>query len=206
MSLSDYTSLKASITDWLHRSDVSASAGVVDDFIDMAEAEFGLTLRTRSMEAQTDIAMSGGYLNHPSDWVGWKRLVRMDGGRQVDLEPAPNEYLDVVGDGTSGVSKYYAVRGNRTYFNRTTNYTIRTLYYQAVPALSTSNTTNWLLTKFPQLYLAEAMKQAGIYLEDDALATKWGAIAEVAKQTLTIGSVRESHGGQSPVQRVGGVR
>lgn len=201
MSLADYTGLKTSIGDWLHRSDISASAGVVDDFIDMAEAEFNATLRTRSMEAQTDIVMSAGYILHPTDWLGWKRLSIMDSGIPLDAQPAPNEYLDIVGPNSTGQPWYYAVKGSKTYFNRNSSYTIRSWYYQTITALSASNTTNWLLTKYPQAYLYGTLLQATAYAEKDDRLQIWKVAYDDAIQKVISDSIKSLHGAQTPVMR-----
>jgi hypothetical protein len=48
-------------------------------------------------------------------------------------------------------------------------------YWTAVPALSDSATTNWLLTREPGLYLYGALIEASPYLMDDARALIWSA-------------------------------
>lgn len=201
MALTDYTGLKSSISDWLHRGDISASAGIVDDFIDMAEAEFNATLRCRSMEAQTDIGMSAGNISHPSDWLGWKRISILDSGIAEDAQPSPNEFLDIVGPSSEGRPYYYAVKGSKTYFNRTTSYTARTWYYQAIPALTTSNTTNWLLTKYPQAYLYGTLLQASGYIQDDPRIALWKQAYDEAMERVKEDSIKSLHGAQTPVMR-----
>ena len=44
MALSTYTELKASVADWLNRTDLTS---VIPDFIALAEAQIERTLRTR---------------------------------------------------------------------------------------------------------------------------------------------------------------
>ena len=43
-------------------------------------------------------------------------------------------------------------------------------YYQAIPGLSTDNTSNWLLTSYPDAYLYGVLAVAYNYLRDDAQA------------------------------------
>lgn len=201
MSIADYTGLKTSIGDWLHRGDVTAGASICDDLIDMAEAEFNAALRVRSMEAQTDIVMSGGYITHPTDWLGWKRLSLLDGGSLRDLQPAPAEYKDIVSDGSAGQPWYYSVIGSKTYFNQTSNYTIRSVYYQSLTALSSSSTSNWLLAKYPQAYLYGCLIKAEGWLQDDSRLSLWKAAYDEAMQNVLKDSVYSQRGGQVPVMR-----
>ena len=46
---------------------------------------------------------------------------------------------------------------------------IEILYYKSIPALTDSNTTNWLLTNYPDIYLWGCMKMAGVFTRDDDL-------------------------------------
>jgi hypothetical protein len=46
--------------------------------------------------------------------------------------------------------------------------------------LSTSNTTNWLLTSNPDIYLYGALLQAAPYLQDDARIQTWATLYERA--------------------------
>jgi len=63
--------------------------------------------------------------------------------------------------------------------------TIEILYYKNIPALSATNTTNWLLTKYPDLYLYGSLLQSAPYLNDDSLyqvyGQKYASILEAIK-------------------------
>ena len=49
MALTSYTTLKASIANWLNRSDLTDE--IADDFIVLTEADFNSKLRVRKMKA-----------------------------------------------------------------------------------------------------------------------------------------------------------
>jgi hypothetical protein len=50
------------------------------------------------------------------------------------------------------------------------------LYYAKIPALSDSNTTNWLLTESPDLYLYGALAQTAPYLKEDERMGVWAGL------------------------------
>ena len=50
MALTTYSTLKTEIENWAHRSNIDAST--VDTFIDLAEAEFNVRLRTVDQDLQ----------------------------------------------------------------------------------------------------------------------------------------------------------
>ena len=55
MAISTYTELKASIANWLNRSDLSDE--IADDFIKLAEADFNSKLRVRKMITQSSFTI-----------------------------------------------------------------------------------------------------------------------------------------------------
>ena len=67
MALNTYTSLKASIANWLNRSDLTAE--IQDDFIKLTEADLNSKLRVRSMIAQTDITINAETAALPTDFL-----------------------------------------------------------------------------------------------------------------------------------------
>ena len=158
----------------MHRGDVTAAATVVDDFIDLAEATFNAEIRSRSMEDFTSTSATGGYLVHPADWLAWKSVSYTTGGKKYDLQPMSEE-SGVIQLGGSGdtVAAAYVVRGDKTYLLPTGTGVFQAVYYKAIPALTGSATTNWLLTAYPQLYLYGALLQAELWGYNDPRAATW---------------------------------
>ena len=57
-----------------------------------------------------------------------------------------------------------------------TSYSAELLYYAKIPALSDSNTTNWLLTESPDIYLYGALVQSSPYLKEDERVGTWAGL------------------------------
>jgi hypothetical protein len=53
------------------------------------------------------------------------------------------------------------------------DYTVEMVYRQNLPALA-SNSTNWLLTLAPDLYLYGALLESAPYIKEDARIQTWG--------------------------------
>lgn len=172
MSFADYTSLKtAVVTDWMHRGDLTSQA---DDFVDLFESEFNSTMRVRQMEQQTSIAATAGYILHPTNWLGWKRLTATSGGNTYALEPVSDEAALKLNYGESGGSTpgFYKVTGSKTYlFPENSVVTVSATYYEGV-ALSSG--TNWLLTAYPVAYLFGSLKQAKLFANEE-FPERWEA-------------------------------
>lgn len=53
------------------------------------------------------------------------------------------------------------------------NYQVAGTYYQKIPPLNASNTTNWVVLNAPMMLLEACMTQAALFLEDDQMLTRW---------------------------------
>jgi hypothetical protein len=64
------------------------------------------------------------------------------------------------------------------------------VYRKYIPALTVSNTTNWLLTLAPDLYLYSAMMEAAPYVHEDERINVWAtgvgnAISQLNRLNVT---------------------
>jgi hypothetical protein len=97
----------------------------------------------------------------------------------------------------AGKPQYYTVVGSQLEFIPTpdTQYEGELTYYAKIPALSDSNTSNWLLTYAPDLYLYGALIEAEPYLKNDERVGLWGELylrvvadIEVADERASVAS------------------
>jgi hypothetical protein len=171
-----YAGLKASIADWLHRSDMVA---IIPDLIVLAEARIARDLRLRRQISSTTLATVAATQSValPTDFLEVENL-------SVGTSIARNlvymniEALDVkypVGS-YSGTPVAYTLEGNSLLLGPTPDaaYSISMLYYARLAALSVTP-TNWLLTNHPNIYLFGALAEAGDYVRDLQMGTTWDA-------------------------------
>lgn len=149
MPLNNYDNLKSAIVTWSKRDDVS---NYVDDFIDLAEAEIYKTLRIRDMQARATASTSGRYLALPDDFIEMRRLRLISGSRSYELQSVVPESLQI--ESSSGIPAHFTVT-TQLEFDRTpdSTYTVEMQYWKKLTALDDTNTTNNLLTRFPDVYL-----------------------------------------------------
>ena len=76
------------------------------------------------------------------------------------------------------------------------------LYYQKIPALSASNTTNWLLTAHPDVYLYGALMQSAPYLDDDQRMQVWSTLYGNAVQAVNQESEKARYSGAGMRMRI----
>jgi hypothetical protein len=78
---------------------------------------------------------------------------------------------------------------------------IEMVYYGKIPALSDSNTTNWMLLKAPDVYLYGAMVHAAPYLMDDPRIQVFGQIYLSRVESLNEESAKSLHSGSPLIAR-----
>ncbi len=163
MALETYSDLKTEIASYIARSDVTSSSDVVDSFIDLAEAKLNKSLRVFEMlEDFSDSTVSGqDYLDLPSDFIKFYSVQYE--GTPKELKYYPRQSFVKYND--AGKPKGFTL-GQSTVkqmvFNKIpdNDYPVTGVYYKKLTALSDSNTSNWLLDTYPELYLNASLYYA----------------------------------------------
>lgn len=168
-AITDYASLQAAIINWLHRSDLST---VAPDFISLAEGRMSADLDARSMELRTNLTATAGnaYITLPSDMLEMKRLILVTDPVIPLRYEAPDQLTADYPTSQVGKPAIFAVIGAQIQLAPIpdTAYTLELTYQQRIPSLSNTNTTNWLLTNFPNCYLWAALCEAQPFIMNDA--------------------------------------
>lgn len=199
-----YNGLKASVADFLNRSDLTA---VVPDFIAMAEAQINRRLMkdgpVRQMMGRSDTTVNAEFIAVPSDFLGAKAIYLAPNYRPVEVV-SPEEIIlrKTLYPSEDGDPKIFAIVGGQFQFwpwISTGTFSGELTYWKSLPPLA-SNTTNWLLTSHPDIYLYTSLIQSAPYLRDDARLNVWSSIAESCLSDL---SEADKKARTAPYQGVG---
>jgi len=184
MALANYTDLKASVADFLNRSDLTS---VISDFVTMAEADFNRTIRVRDMVKRSRAPITSQYVKFPPGFMGmknidlltdpvtplnYKNLSELDAHRRKDA---------------TGKPLYYSIVQDNIEFAPVPDgeYTIEIVYYEKIPALSDTDSTNWLLTAHPDAYLYGSLMHSAPYLQADERIGVWaGKYQQIIEQIM----------------------
>lgn len=185
-----YATLQTDIAGWLHRSDLTA---VIPSFIANAEARFNRRLRVRDQETSfASVELVDGAAALPDDFAEFKALW-VDASPPQSLAVTTSEY---VRSRPTDASKpqYFAIEGSNVICWPTAG-SIKGVYYAKIPALSDSNTTNWLLDAAPDLYLAESLSHACMYIKNAPRAAEFRGEADRIMSELISASRASTIGG-----------
>ena len=207
MALTNYSELQTAIADFLNRDDLTA---VIPTFISLAEGQINRQVRHWRMENRATSTINEQYLTRPSDWLETIRMT-VDGAqgvRQVELiSRAALADKRAQALNTSGEPRYYTNSEDsyELYPTPDGDYNIEVLYTQKVPALSVSNTTNWLLTDHPDVYLYGALVHSAPYLQEDGRAATWAQMYGAAVQAVNLSSEKAKYSGSGLTPKIRGL-
>ena len=204
MSLGSYSDLKTAVANWVDREDLTSR---VPDFIALAESRINKNLRIRQMERRSQMSTIANteYYGLPPGWLRGRhvKLVKAYGQADTDLEYLTPESFDIVGmrryGGGAGIPKYYTIIGNEFRFlpKPTAVYTVETIYYKKLDALSDTQTSNEVLADFPDIYLYAAILEAAVFLKDAAAAKDYGQLFGNSITTAQSSDLEDRYSGGS---------
>lgn len=189
MALATYSDLKAAVASWLMRDDLAAN---IPDFITLCESRCNKRLRIRNMITSTTLPQTSGQVTLPSDYLEADRIV-------VNTDPVTVLFTSSADAAKqdynySGYPYRFYIQGSTMTIVPTSTADVVLDYYQKIPALSDSNTANWLLTNWPDIYLYGSLIEAEPFLEDDQRLATWLALYQSAIESLEKLDYRARHG------------
>lgn len=186
MALDSYANLQTAVTTWLARSDVIAAQ--VQEFIRLAEEQMTADLSQCAFMQVTPspIALSGSSFTLPATanslmsvrLVEHDKMLNIVGAGELkrgsfDVTSAPTDCA-ITGATDAGLLTVVV------WPDPDTAYTVQVTYTQAVPPLSDSRTSNFVLVRAPSLYLYGALVAASLFAFDDRRGLLWQSMYDRA--------------------------
>jgi len=201
MALNTYTALKTSVANWLNRTDLTNE---IVDFISLTEADFNSKLRIRKMINEEDVTINAETVSLPTGFLQIRNFFILSGSTKLPLRyMTPSQMDSIKGTSTTGTPEVYTIAGDNLRFapKPDASYTGKLNFYKKFDALSTSNTSNFILTDHPAIYLYGALYHATNFLGgiDKMLVQKWQQMYATAMERLERND-REDQFSGSPLQ------
>lgn len=201
MALDTYANLKTSISNHLDRDDLDAQ---IDDFIDIAESRHKREVRFREMLLRQSLAVVNRFAAFPAGYLEAKTMRLLTDPVTV-LKSLNLHEMNNRRRATPGKPLYFTVH-SQIEFDRApdTTYSGEIIYYQSLPALTSTNTTNALLTKAPEIYLYSALAASAPFLMNDERIPLWESLYANSRDNLAlldnkpIGPVQSQVSGPTP--------
>jgi hypothetical protein len=175
--ITDRDSLITAAAEYLNREDLT---NALPTFVQLAHAKFNRELRVPDMIERASATPTAEFDTLPSDFLQVYKLERgyTTEMREMEYVP-PDEGAALVSRNFTSphINKYTIIGRAIRVFPAATADTTDTLaltYYAKIPALTTGSSTNWLLTRSPDLYLYSTLLEAAPYLKNDERIVVWG--------------------------------
>lgn len=190
----DYSGLQTSLQNWAARSDSDVVSelpniiGFCTDGFNHGIPQAGIApLRVRDMEETATITMASGVGTLPADYLQYIRAKSM-AATPRPLSFVTGSYSDAVYESSAvGLSDTFSITGLSSINVFPANDTdVDLTYYAAIPALSDSNTSNWLLAKLPALYLHAGLMHLALYTKDNDLLARSQAMVTAMIDGLNV--------------------
>lgn len=200
-TITNYSTLVSTIADYLNRQDLTAQ---IPTFIQFAEADMNTRLRTREMIIRATTTNDDEFVRLPLDFleainlqlVGGQSPLRFITLDEADIVNARQEFT---------APTFYSLMNGAIELVPApatgADVEIEMVYYGKITSLSESNTTNWLLTKAPDVYLYGALVHAAPFLMDDQRISVFGSFYSQRIEALNDESQKSLHSGSPLVAR-----
>ena len=165
-----YATLQTDVATYLHRSDLTA---LIPTFVERAEAVLFRELQVKDLATSVAGTTTGEYAALPADFATVSKITVVYGSTEYSLD-----YKSESAVATTSVPSVYAIENNQLrIFGASTGQAYTLYYIPKLTALSNSNTTSWLLTNAPDLYLyATALEGARHIRDQDEVARLTGYV------------------------------
>ena len=111
MAISTYTELKASIANWLNRSDLTDE--IADDFIKLTEADFNAKLRIRQMEQIDTVTIDEETETVPTGFISVRSFYLLLSSTKYPLEYiTPHNLFEIRGGSRTGRPRSYTIEAD----------------------------------------------------------------------------------------------
>lgn len=178
MAITSYDELKAAVANWLDRDDLSSR---LDEFIALCEADLNRKLRVKEMVSSSTVNTVAGTstISLPTGFLSFKSSPYLSTNPVVKLDLATEDYLNgtYLAD-TSGKPLAFDIQGTsiKLYPTPDAVYTVNIKYNKRIASLSSENTSNSILSSYPDIYLYGCLVAAHGYLDNDIRMPQWKSL------------------------------
>lgn len=198
----DYAGLCATVADTLNRQDLAA---IVPNFVQLATARLNRVLaevRHPSMVAHDTATATSAFLPVPGNFSA--PYILQIAGQTLEYV-SPDEAKRLSEAGISGQTRYWTLLGTDFWLlpapTVAAPVSLDRYFYQTLPDLSDSATTNWALKRYPDLYLYAALGHSAPYLGADERLQTWESAFQAILNEIRTEAERAARPQGTPIAR-----
>jgi hypothetical protein len=190
MSISNYSELQTVVSDWTYRNDQAAR---IPNYIVLAESDMQVRCKLVEYEGSATVPVVAGVGALPTGFTGM-RSIYWNGNMDLSLRYLTPAQMDARRD-VSGDPTYYTITGTNLEVSPAGDGDAVIRYKARFTPLSDANTTNVILSNYPDAYLHGALLQFAIWAQDDARAVKEEALFNAAVERIVKDNNQKKYAG-----------
>jgi hypothetical protein len=176
----------------------------IDLFMRVAEARINRTLMTLDMScrAKTPMSSTTEYYSLPPNYSVMRSIKVIDetnsDSRVTLLQVNPEQMANLVNNGETQFPCYTVISGNihvQPFYDST--HSLEIDYFQTLPPLSTSITTNWLSDSNPDVYVFGILVEINSFIKDAEASALWDGRFQQAMSEITMNDAKSTWSGTS---------
>lgn len=179
--ITNYATLQTAVFDYFDRATDTAFTNQFDVWLGLAEDEWSPLIMSRYMEATTSLTTAAdGTVALPGDFYRYRSLTGQVNGYNKNIPmigPAAEAGIYPVSQSIDGVT-YARIMNSTLYVIPEQVQTVQLDYWARTAALTSTNTTNWIITNHSTLYFYSVCAQACLWMKAWQEAETWQAKAD----------------------------
>lgn len=193
-----YAELQTKVIDLLHRTGDAEVTALAPDWIAYAESELQTKVKLLEFETSTTVPVTAGTGTLPSGYVGM-RSVYWDDDTDAALAYINADAFDAMRNNEDGPG-FYTVTGSSIKVSPSDDGNLVMTYLARFTPLSDTDTSNAILTSYPDVYVYGALKHACVWLQDDASLQKFGTMFNAACERINTNNEQRKYGSSLAVR------
>lgn len=190
MSISTYSELQAEVIDWSYRTDLDSR---IPNFIALCEADLQVRCKLVDFESSATVTLTDGVGALPTGFSGM-RAVYWNGDVTKPLKYVTPDRYDTLQNET-GDGVFYTLTGSNIKVSPPGDGTVVMTYKARFTPLSSTNSTNALLTNYPDAYLHGTLLQLRTFTKDRQGMADELALYESAVKRIEIDNNQRKYAG-----------
>lgn len=175
----NYTEIKSASLAYVDCAADTATVAQIDNFLRLVEARLNRVVFSKDQEGQSYTTLVDATYNYalPADYNRLRNIkVRSSLSTPGDVAIyVPPEFFDIYVK-SNGETQIYTLYGNNvSLWPVIEDYLLEILYYKKIVPLDGTNTTNWVSTNHPDLYIYGLCKELCAFRKDYDTSQGWDA-------------------------------
>jgi hypothetical protein len=197
--ITSYDELQDAVASLRHRTGDTTYTSEVPTFIALCESEMQIRLKLMEFETDASVTVTDGSGDLPAGFLGFRTLYWNGDTKSPLYYKSPAEF-DALRNNTGNTPAFYTISGSTLRLTEGATGTAIGVANVRFTTLSDSDTSNAILTNFPDAYLYGSAKHSAVWEEDDPAVQKYGILFNAACDRIEANNKDRKHAGPLQVR------